>query len=398
MSIERIRQFFSHPFKSLDYRFTRLIEIIRECFYYYYYGKNIILMESHCPFDGNSGALYFYMQKQKKFRRYTYVWIIKGFKDGSFNNSRRVMVYSIENESKEKRWLINHARFSFYDDVPIQAKGKLARTIYLTHGCPPIKNVKGIINVPEYVDYSITSSEFTAQIASEQYSFPKSRFIITGQPRNDVLFDSVQNIQFFYEFGKYKKVIIWLPTFRKSKYEERNDTLKELPYGVPLITSKNDWEKINKDFNHLGVLLVIKTHPVQDVSELQSIINTNYSNIVIYTSDDLYKSKICVNQLFAYSDALISDYSSVVFDYLLTNKPIAYSQDDIDEYKLGLINDYEKITPGYRINSISDLVAFAKDLINNRDPYYKERIKVKNCIHKYQDGGFSKRIVELFDV
>ena len=363
--------------------------------YRLYYGKKIILLESHEPFDGNSGALYHYMRANKKYKKYTFVWILQLYSDNGIKNQRRVLLFSKNNKTYRKQWFINHAEFVFYDNVPIRPGNPNAKTIYLTHGCPPIKNVKGIINVPDYVDYAIASSTAAAEIASEQYSFPKEKFIIAGQPRNDVLFEEKKDIELLFNPKRYSKVILWMPTFRKAKSSDRNDTNKSLPYGIPLFKEETEFESLNMTLKRNNLLFVIKLHPLQDTS----VVNLKkYSNIITLTSDDLQKARISTNEILPFADALITDYSTVYFDYLLLDKPIAFLFDDIDDYKLGLINEYEKLVFGDRMMSVYDLISFVNDIALDIDKYSADRKRVKDEMHQFQHGGYCKRILELFKV
>ena len=79
-----------------------------------------------------------------------------------------------------------------------------------------------------------------------------------------------------------------------------------------------------------NILLVLKPHPAQDLSVIKT---ENLSNFVIFTNEDLNKNNISLYEFLGQTDALITDYSSVYYDYLLTDKPIAITTDDLEEYK-----------------------------------------------------------------
>jgi CDP-glycerol glycerophosphotransferase len=79
------------------------------------------------------------------------------------------------------------------------------------------------------------------------------------------------------------------------------------------------------------------------------------------------------------SDSLITDYSSIYFDFLLTKKPIIFFPYDYEEYLVEsreLYFDYEKYTPGVKVKSMKDLeVALLAE-----DRYEKERLALKNIV------------------
>lgn len=97
------------------------------------------------------------------------------------------------------------------------------------------------------------------------------------------------------------------------------------------------------------------------------------------------------------TDALISDYSSVTFDYLNTGKPIGYIIDDMNEYKLGFafdnITDY---MPGELIRSYKELEGFISSLNENTDKYSNDRKKVLDAVNDFQNGNNAKHIAEMF--
>ena len=106
---------------------------------------------------------------------------------------------------------------------------------------------------------------------------------------------------------------------------------------------------------------------------------------------DLYK---IINAV----DLLITDYSSIYFDFLLLDRPIIFTPMDLDEYRSNpglLLEPYEFWTPGYKCLNQSDLQE--KILLELRDggSYGKERSVIKNIVHKYQDAYSTKRVLDL---
>lgn len=103
-------------------------------------------------------------------------------------------------------------------------------------------------------------------------------------------------------------------------------------------------------------------------------------------------------ELLAGSDALITDYSSVYFDYLLTNKPIGITIDDIENYRntLGFaFENVESILVGEKICEFKDLVLFFDNLINDIDSYYEARRKNCDLFNYYKDNNSTKRVYDF---
>ena len=205
---------------------------------------NVVAFENKDNFDGNSGAIFKYLLKNYK-KKSLYVWLLKD-KSNLSQSYKNTFAYEHTQEAFTKDLLVYCADYLFCDDVIIGKKRKGQRIVYLTHGVPATKNVKGIINVPEYVDYAVSTSVATEAHNRYQFSLSdKTQSIITGLPRTDVFGVSQNEIKKITD-RDYKKVIIWLPTFRTSIYEKsRNDSSVALKYDLPLISSEDDYNKIN---------------------------------------------------------------------------------------------------------------------------------------------------------
>jgi len=102
---------------------------------------------------------------------------------------------------------------------------------------------------------------------------------------------------------------------------------------------------------------------------------------------------------------LITDYSSVYFDFLLTDRPIIFAPFDYDSYiakDRELYYDYDKVTPGPKCKDWDEVLDWIEKFKTNPSLYQKERAKAKDKFHKYKDNKNSRRvfkeIVELGEV
>lgn len=372
----------------------RITIVIKRFCWFFYYGTKIILFESHYEYDGNSGALYKYLRSIRKYNRYTFVWIVKGYEDGKIPNTRRDLIFSENNRSLLKKYLRNHASFSFYDDVPIEARGKNAKTIYLTHGQMSLKDSSTLIRVPDDVGYALCVSDFYKPIFCSKFNIPHEKVFICGMPRDDVLFQPKKDVSFLFNPDSYSFVVLWLPTFRKNKYSERNDSNEELPFGIPLFTNLSKFKKLNEFLIEKNMLFVIKLHPSQDLTVISKI---SFSNIVFIDHQTLINHRIATNDLFPHSHALITDYSSVAIDYMLIDKPLAYLEENKNAYKLNVSQEYyDLMTPGEKIKTTDELLLFLNKICEGIDEYKKERNAFIEKAYRYRDGNNCQRIVERF--
>lgn len=106
-----------------------------------------------------------------------------------------------------------------------------------------------------------------------------------------------------------------------------------------------------------------------------------------------------VYDLMKLSDALITDYSSIAFDYMLLNRPIGYAIDDMEQYTIGFSvpNPLDYMT-GMKMKTSAELREFIASVAAGRDDYRAEREKLRDRIHTYQDGKNSKRLLKLLDL
>lgn len=194
----------------------------------------------------------------------------------------------------------------------------------------------------------------------------------------------------------YKKVILWMPTFRKAISFDRNDSTMELPLGVPILENVNACIRLNDFLQEENALLIIKIHPMQDPTTIKI---KEMSNIIILDKNAVKQRGIDNYRLMKDVDALISDYSSAAYDFLHADKPIGFTLDDVKDYKLGLIFEKpEEYMPGHIIFNQNDFMAFIEDVVNGKDPYMQERRRISDLFFKYHDRNSSQRLAEFLDL
>lgn len=337
--------------------------------------KNIIMMESHTNFDCNGGALYEYLIKNGFNKKYLIVWRVRS-RNISKKLPENVVTVRDEGPSLRKVYYILNAKYFFSDDTMLRKIRKNQISVYCTHGGCTLKNVKGLLNVRDDVDYILSASENYDPIMCENYSipFPNKRMLHFGFPSNDVLFD--KEVKELEKLGKknFDKTILWMPTFRKL-IGGRNDSKEEYPYGVPLLKTKNILAEFNDFLKIQNTHLVVKLHPYQRIEfDIEQLI---FSNITFVTREIAEKKNIDVYRLMASVDALISDYSSSAYSFILLDRPLAFILSDISNYDRGfdITNaEVKKFLPGELILNIDDLKKYCNDVIRGVDNKSKERM------------------------
>jgi len=222
------------------------------------------------------------------------------------------------------------------------------------------------------------SSETEAINLSSAFGKGIGNILITGLPRNDVFFqkDIKKNVE--------TKTIIYMPTHRN----EGELDIKKLFF--------DDIVHINNKLKELDITLYIKLH----YYHMKNMVSLDYSNIKLLFDSDIEQDIYSIINQF---DMLITDYSSIFFDFLLTDKPIIFASFDYDEYISSdreLYYSYKDVTPGPKCKNWNEVLLWIEKFHNNVNLYLDERIKIKDIYHQYQDGNFSKRvcdeIIELY--
>ncbi len=368
--------------------------------------KNVIVLESHADYSANTKTLFEYMIKKYINDKYKFIWFVDDASKFNHIKIKNVKFISMWGKNN-KRNLIQHLRyililkntkFILFSNRSIPKVNPKTISIYLNHGTP-LKKVKNIKLISDDVDYALCASPFCIDITEDQLHLKKKQLICIGNPRDDTLFLTDRKIkQSKLGYKNNEKIIIWLPTFRQNVTTKRKDSNFIFPLGIPIIYNESQLNQLNKLLKEKNIVILLKPHPVQDLSIINS---KKLSNIQVINDNDLMKKDIELLELFAITDGLITDYSSVYFEYLLTNKPIAFTLDDYKEYSLskGFVFDNPlKYMAGDKIYKFNDMKKFINNIASNIDNYYEERQKMNNLFNQYQDSNSCQRFIDYFNI
>lgn len=377
-----------------DYKLELLLEKILFVFTKHKKLNDVIMIESHNDFDCNGGAFYNYLIKNSYNKKYKIVWLVR--KKSGVKLPENVETVPLYGPCLRKAYYVCTAKYFTYDCENVRKMRRDQVMVYCGHGAGGLKSVKGKVQIPNYVDYILALSKAYEPIQENQWSIKDSdrRVVTIGYPAQDVFFDGsksdeVQKIT----AQKYKKVILWMPTFRKGGGYRRNDSRKEQKLGIPLIETQEQYLRLNEYLAENDVFLIIKIHPKQDLENLKI---EDKSNIKVVTGETVKELKIDNYALMKCADALISDYSGAAYDYLQLNRPMGYVLDDMNDYIAGfVVEDIHTLIAGAEIYNFEQLESFIVDVITEKDPYKEKREKIRDYIHEYHDANSSKRLVEL---
>lgn len=349
--------------------------------------RNIILFESVPTLSDNPKAVFDEMLRRNMNEKYKFVWLL--FKD----TDRPAKIKNVKYLSPKRTYLLQYYRTVskciICGNRFIEPASKDQPSFYLPHGTA-LKTTAGYYRVPESIQYVLLASSQTEKIMTEALAISSSETFPLGYPRNDILTNTKADVKKLFNTS-CDKVIVWYPTFRQHAQGGYWGSGNALPiiHDADKAKMLNDWACEN------SVLIVLKPHFAQNLSYVKDL---GLENIVFIDDDFFTRNNLSSYEFVGACDALISDYSSIYYDFTLCNKPIGLVWEDIEEYKQnpGLIEEYEYFAKGgVKIYDIDDMKKFVSDVANGIDTLYDERNEIKLVTNYSEDGKNSERVVDF---
>lgn len=259
----------------------------------------------------------------------------------------------------------------------------------------PFKNDYNITFVPhsntiaECTDYYITTSLLSSNLIAHTYSIPLHRFDHLGFSRNDELLMCNERNRYRKVIGGFvdypvDRIVLYTPTHRDYERQSKNAIRSILGIEV-------DKSNLEDFLRRNNMVIVCKLHSAQ----MRDIISTDVPyGILLY--DKTWHLGLC--ELMQASDALITDYTSAYFDYLLLDRPVLFNFYDFDKYKEYRGFSYDPLEPILAGDVYNDEKSFFEGLdriVRKDDNWSERRHFVRDLVHKYQDVGSSSRIYDL---
>ncbi|GMQ72461.1 CDP-glycerol glycerophosphotransferase family protein [Tetragenococcus halophilus] len=311
--------------------------------------KKLIVFESFFGrnYSDNPKAMYEYMKKNHP--EYKCVWNVNRdyldyFKEHKIPHVVRFSVRSALIIARAKFWIINTR-------LPLWLKKPQGTTVIQTWHGTPLKTLgrdvslltmpgmtvekyhNNVVKDSDKWDYCLSPNSYSTDIFKQAFRLRPEQMINSGYPRNDVLHNHTESyandLKEKLGIAKDRKVILYAPTWRDNEYVRSDYYTAKLHL---------DLKEMQKRFGNQAVLLV-RTHYL-----IANNLNLNENDFAIDVSD--YQD---INDLYIVSDLLITDYSSVFFDYANLKKPMIFYAYDLEEYAgeiRGFYFDYVEEAPG----------------------------------------------------
>lgn len=346
--------------------------------------ENCIVFESFWgrSYSCNPAAMYEYISQEHP--EYECVWFFNDINTFVPGNAKKV-----KRRSEEYYHYLMTAKYFIYNtNMPRSFKKRYGQVVIHTmHGTPfksfgldvkeeadtEEKRIR-IVERASIWDYLIAQGEFTKSMTWRWFRYDRN-ILETGYPRTDVLFrkdaKSVEEIRTSLALPKGKKVILYAPTWRK---EGRFDMMLDI-------------EEMQKALSGEYLLLIRLHHFVADYYEVPED-----GTFVFDASGD-----IKVEDLYMITDVLVTDYSSVMFDFALTGKQMIFFAYDFEEYTKkdrGGYFDIATEAPGtltYTTGEVIDAILHSDECLNAD----RKRIETfRNKYLTYENSDSAKKIFE----
>lgn len=360
--------------------------------------KKRVLFESFLGrnVSGHPKYIYEYMVANKLDEEFELIWVLNDTDEiieGKHKTVKRKSLKYYYLMATSGYWIFN----SRQTNEIVKPKG--TKYIQTWHGTP-IKRLAGdmetvnmgkTVNIDSYKkaffkessnwDYLLVQNDFSQETLARAFNFNKE--ILRGYPANDILYtknnsESIEQLKNKLNLPKDKKVILYAPTWRDNAFFQKGH------YKFNIQLELDAMQKALGD----EYVVALRTHYL-----IANKINTEKYNGFVYD----FSKGFDIQELYLVSDILITDYSSVMFDYANLKRPMIFFTYDLDEYRdqlRGFYFDLEEIAPG-PIALTTDAVIKSIQAIEDVKGYYKDKYEVfYNKFCHIDNGTAAKNIVE----
>jgi CDP-glycerol glycerophosphotransferase len=396
---------------AIFYYLKRGYQFVRDHYQPYYYAHQSVRPKSvifesfrSTGYVDSPKAIYEYMLNSSEYKDYTFIWSFREPHKYKHLKSKRTKLVRHESHAyytafaRAQYWVVNGW-------IPLKIKKYSGQTaLQCWHGTP-LKRLRydivgtadtnhrraGIAKNDEDVkrfDYFISPSKFASKAFTTSFNLKnlgmEDILIETGYPRNDFLAtlkkSQIKSLKAKLMLPSDKKILLYAPTWRDDQKQEGKGFIYQPPINFEYLKQRLENEYIilfrahnlisnSFDFDRLGGF-------VRDVSKVDDI-----------------------NELYAVSDVLMTDYSSVFFDYGNLQRPMIFYMYDIEHYTQGLRGFYLDLRdlPGDVVKTKEEVA----DILS-RLPAYAKKYNIKlrkfhDTFNPLDDGSATARVVtEVF--
>ncbi|EIT83872.1 teichoic acid biosynthesis protein F [Fictibacillus macauensis ZFHKF-1] len=388
----RLHHFLRQAKRALKSKRKAFIFLYRQWFLKMPVKKKLIVFESFLGKNYSDSPKNIYEELQRSKQGYQCVWV--------FNEKRRIPGKAKQVKRFSLRYYYYTARAKYWvtnSRLPMHLD-KRPDNVYLQtwHGTPLKKLVFDMNEVysanPDYKkhfytqsrrwDYLIAANHYSSEIFRRAFKFDK-QMLEYGYPRNDVLHDKDRDQQAYRLKQKLgipldKKVILYAPTWRDDDFYEPGKYKFQL---------RLDLQRMKEKLGDTYVILLRMHYFIADHVDTSGAEGFAY-NFSTYND---------IADLYLLSDVLITDYSSVFFDYANLKRPILFYTYDLEKYRdtlRGFYINIEEEVPGPLLRDSEAVIATLLNLDETVKAYEAnyERFYEKFC--GWEQGNATKKVID----
>jgi len=366
--------------------------------------RKLILFMSVPDYADNPKALFEYIKRH--YNQFDLRWIVKNKESVSLLKEKGIKVTQ-ETSLNALLWLLRAGTIITSHLSRVNVRSSKQMYVSLWHGViikalgymdNRIKH-KSVISYNDRFFFAISTSKTVNTVIAASFHYSPKQIYITGQPRNDSLFNPLSESDMCLLLGnynaKYSRIVFYMPTFRQGflMHKEGRALKANNLFGF----REFDLEAFQDFLTKERICLICKFHPFEE-RFFEKTLQDLDGSVFLLKSSQLLKMEIELYRILGRADLLVTDYSSVFFDYLLLDRPILFAPTDFDEYehKRGFVLEpYSFWTPGPKVTNQAQLQT---EIINSFtiDGYYrKERITINSIINRYKDDKSCERVTRL---
>jgi len=220
-----------------------------------------------------------------------------------------------------------------------------------------------------------------------------NHYVVTGAPRNDFLFVANGRKNLSAVLGEPvedQRVVLFVPTFRLRPGAQ--DGAEPWDNFRALGLDDEEFERFLRENN---ILFLLKLHPVEERCVLDRLGAVPQSNIKVLRGSELDRQQMDLYELLNAVDVLVTDYSSIYFDFLLLDRPIVFFVPDCEEYRElrgFLLEPYDFWAPGPKVVDRREFQHVLLSALSDPVAYHAQREQVASLVHQYRDGAATERV------
>ena len=353
----------------------------------------------------NPRAVFLYFLSYPAFAGFTHVWSVENIPRAAdnikeFSNLPNVIIVKKDSGDYYRylatcKYLISNSTFGYYfqkreEQTYINTwHGVPTKYMGYDHSVESVENGRGPARNFLMADYIISYNHFmTETMYKKAYKLDgvfRGKILECGNPRSDLLFHTKRD-EICQKLNKAgiptdKKIILYAPTWKGNLYNQLQYNIEEFKITIQKFSENIDSSKYN-------IFLRVHYFLYKVLSQ-----DEEFSRLLIPFTID-------TNELLSVTDILISDYSSIFFDFLCTKRPILFYVPDLLEYQSGrgLYVPVEKL-PGLVSSNIDTVSQMLRQLCDNQDDYvnqYEELYyQMRSWCNVHDDGQVCERLTDI---